>query len=355
MTERVTSGDTPAPPPTYQAAGVDLAAADEAVERIRAHVASTHRPGVLGGIGGFGGSFAFDQSRWRAPVLVSTTDGVGTKSEVARRLGRYDTIGIDCVAMSVDDLAACGAEPLFFLDYVSVGRNDPALVEAIVAGVAAGCRRAGCALVAGEISEHPGLMEPGHFDLVGFAVGVAERDAMLPRSVRPGDAVLGIASPGLRSNGYSLARAVLLDHAGRRLEEPAWPGAEHSLGEELLAPSVIYAPALGRLGAQFGQAVRAVAHVTGGGIGANLSRVLGDGTGAALTRGSWPVPRIFAEIQAAGTVAEEEMARVFNLGLGMLVVVDPGASELALADLGVSGHEAYLVGEVTSGSGVSVG
>jgi phosphoribosylformylglycinamidine cyclo-ligase len=341
---------TTSEPLTYQAAGVDLGAAEEAVERIRAHVRSTARPEVLGDIGGFGGFFAFDPSRWRAPVLVSTTDGVGTKSEVARLAGRYHTIGIDCVAMSVDDLAVCGAEPLFFLDYISLGRNDPAMVEALVAGVAEGCRTAGCALVGGEVSEHPGIMEPGQFDLVGFAVGVVEADGRLPRGVRPGDRVVGLASPGLRSNGYSLARKVLLDHARRRLDEPAWPGAGRTLADELLLPSVIYSPAVRRLAAAVD--VHALAHVTGGGIAANLARVLPEGAGAVLDRGRWPEPRIFAEIAAAGAVAGDEMGRVFNLGLGMLAVVGPGEAAGAVAELEAAGHAAYDVGEVTGGGGV---
>ena len=340
-------------PFTYSAAGVDLEAADEAVDLIKSHVASTYGPQVLSAVGGFGGAFAFDPSRYQEPVLVSTTDGVGTKSEVARLAGRFDTIGIDCVAMSVDDLAACGAEPLFFLDYISVGRNDPALIEQLVAGVAAGCRTAGCALVAGEISEHPGLMEPGHFDLVGFAVGVVERNLMLPVPVQPGDRVVGMASPGLRSNGYSLARAVLLAHAGRRLDEPAWPGAERTLGEELLVPSVIYSPAMTRL-VRSGAGVRAFAHVTGGGIPGNLIRVLSEGTGAVVRRGSWPEPRIFAEIAKAGNVHDDEMTRVFNLGLGMLAVVAPADADAAVAELLAAGHDAFVVGTVTEGSGVTV-
>ena len=332
---------------TYEAAGVSLEAADEAVERIRGHVRSTFRPEVVSDIGGFAGLFAFDPKRYRQPVLVSTTDGVGTKSEVARRLGRYDTIGIDCVAMSVDDLAVCGAEPLFFLDYVSVGRNDPAVVEALVSGVADGCRQAGCALVAGEISEHPGVMEPGQFDLVGFAVGVVEADGRLPRGVAPGDAVVGLASPGLRSNGYSLARAVLASHDW---DAPAWPGADRTLGEELLVPSVIYSPALRALSPAVD--VRAFAHVTGGGIQGNLARVLPPGCGAVVRRGSWPVPRIFDVIQSAGGVADGEMERVFNLGLGMLVVVPAEAVDEAISALGAAGKDAFKVGEVVEGDAV---
>jgi len=340
----------------YRSAGVDLEAAEEAVDRIRSVVASTARPEVVGGIGGFGGFFALDPGRWSSPLLVSTTDGVGTKSEVARLLGRYDTIGLDCVAMSVDDLAVCGAEPLFFLDYVSVGPDDPTMVEALVAGVADGCRQAGCALVGGEISEHPGVMEPGQFDLVGFAVGVVEADGRLPRGVRPGDRVVGVASPGLRSNGYTLARTVLLSDApgvGRRLDDPAWPGADVTLGDELLRPSVIYSPALRSLAAAV--EVHAFAHVTGGGIPGNLARVLPDGCGAEIRRGSWPEPRIFSVVAEAGGVAGEEMARVFNLGLGMLAVVPDGpAAAEAVEALAGSGHAAFEVGRITDGAGVAV-
>ncbi len=336
----------------YRAAGVDLEAAEEAVDRIRSLVASTARPEVVGGIGGFGGFFAFDPGRYRQPLLVSTTDGVGTKSEVARLVGRYDTIGLDCVAMSVDDLAVCGAEPLFFLDYISVGRNEPAMIEAIVAGVSAGCRQAGCALVGGEISEHAGVMEPGQFDLVGFAVGVVEADRRLPAGVQAGDRVVGVATPGLRSNGYTLARKVLVEPGDRRLEEPAWPGADVSLGEELLRPSVIYSPALRRLSGDV--EVHAFAHVTGGGIPGNLSRVLPDGLGAEVRRGSWPEPRIFGLVQEAGGVADDEMVRVFNLGLGMLAVVPDGEVAGAVASLSAAGHAAYEVGRIADGDGVAV-
>jgi phosphoribosylformylglycinamidine cyclo-ligase len=340
------------PQETYRSAGVDLEAAEEAVDRIRSVVASTTRPEVVGGIGGFGGFFAFDPGRYHQPLLVSTTDGVGTKSEVARLVGRYDTIGLDCVAMSVDDLAVCGAEPLFFLDYVSVGRNDPAMVEAIVSGVADGCRQAGCALVGGEISEHAGVMEPGQFDLVGFAVGVVETDGRLPKGVQVGDRVVGIASPGLRSNGYTLARKVLIEPRDRRLDDPAWPGADVSLGEELLRPSVIYSPALRRLTDDV--EVHAFAHVTGGGIPGNLSRVLPDGVGAEIRRGSWPEPPIFAVVAEAGGVADDEMIRVFNLGLGMLAVVPDGEAAAAVTSLTAAGHAAYEVGRVTEGAGVTV-
>src|SRR4051794_32915796 len=284
---------------TYESAGVDIAAGEEAVERIKRHVRSTFRPEVIGDIGGFGGLFAFPQHRFTNPVLVSSTDGVGTKALVAQVVGQFETIGIDLVAMCVDDLVCQGAEPLFFLDYIAVGKLDPAHIKQLVKGVAEGCRTAGCALVGGEMAEHPGAMEPGEFDLVGFAVGVAERDRLVTgEHVRPGDVLIGLPSPGLRSNGYSLARRVLLERAGRPLDGPAFDGAHHDLAEELLRPSVIYAPAV--LALQRVVDVRAVAHITGGGIRGNLSRVLPERCDAVVNRPAWEPPRIFDEIQRLG-------------------------------------------------------
>ena len=309
-------------PLTYREAGVDIAAGEKAVEFIKQHVRSTFRPEVVGDVGGFGGLFSLGKLGHRDPLLVASTDGVGTKSIIARLTGRYRTIGIDCVAMSVDDIASQGAEPLFFLDYVSVGKLVPETIDDIVAGVAEGCRQAGCALIGGEMSEHPDAMEAGEFDLVGFAVGVVERAEVLPRAVRPGDRIIGIASPGLRCNGYSLARRALLDRAGRRLDDPAWAGAQHSLGEELLRPSVIYAPSMLELRRHVD--VRAFAHVTGGGIVDNLLRILPEHVAAVIERDSWEQPRIFGEVQAAGSVSDDEMEQVFNLGLGMLAVVPSG-------------------------------
>ncbi len=262
---------------TYEGAGVSISAGEEAVERIKAKVRSTFRPEVIGDIGGFGGLFGFDAARYREPVLVSSTDGVGTKALVAQAAGRFDTIGVDLVAMCVDDLVCQGAEPLFFLDYIAVGKLDPDHIDQLVEGVAEGCRQAGCALIGGEMAEHPGAMEPGEFDLVGFAVGVAERDQLITGAARSaaGDDLIGLPSPSLRSNGYSLARRILFDVAGRcAWTSPPGPGAHHTLGDELLQPSVIYAPAVADPGA-FGGRAQAVAHVTGGGLPvANLARVL---------------------------------------------------------------------------------
>lgn len=342
---------------TYRQAGVDIAAGEAAVARIAPLAASTARPEVLGGIGGFGGRFALAPDRYRQPVLVATTDGVGTKLQLARAVGRFDTVGIDLVAMCVDDLVCVGAEPLFLLDYLAVGRLDPDQVEQVVTGIAAGCRQAGCALLGGEMAEHPGGLADGDLDIAGFAVGVVEADAQLgPARVRPGDVLVGLSSPGLRSNGYSLARRVLVDGAGGDLAAPAWPGAGRSLGDELLLPSVVYAPTvLAAVGAVGPGGVHAAAHITGGGIPGNLSRVLPAGCGAEVTLGRWPVPRIFDEIRRAGPVDDDEMAQVFNLGIGMVLVVAEDAVPDVVALSTEAGHDATEIGRVVAGAeGVSL-
>ncbi|HUW02362.1 MAG TPA: phosphoribosylformylglycinamidine cyclo-ligase [Acidimicrobiales bacterium] len=335
---------------TYSDAGVNIAAGDAAVEAIKADVRSTFRPEVLGDIGGFGGLFRFATKDWRDPVFVSSTDGVGTKALVAQAAGEFETIGLDLVAMCVDDIVCLGAEPLWFLDYIAVGALDPEHIKQLVAGVASGCRKAGCALIGGEMAEHPGAMEPGEFDLVGFAVGVVERDRILDGStVQPGDVLIGLPSPGLRSNGYSLARKVLFDIAGRSLDDPAYDGAHHTLASELLEPSVVYAPAIRALTAEID--VRAIAHVTGGGIGGNLSRVLPDHVAAVVDRSTWEPPRIFGEIQRLGDVEDREMEKVFNLGIGMIVVVSPAEVHHSLDLLRASGHRAVEIGRIETGSG----
>jgi phosphoribosylformylglycinamidine cyclo-ligase len=333
---------------TYADAGVDIAAGEKAVELIKEHVRSTFRPGALGELGGFGGLFDIGKLPYKDPLLVSSTDGVGTKAVLARQLQRYDTIGIDCVAMSVDDIAAHGAEPLFFLDYLAIGELVPEQVEDLVAGVARGCRDAGCALVGGEMAEHPGVLKPGEFDLVGFAVGVVERSKLLPAGVDAGDRIIGLASPGLRCNGYSLARAAVAK-GDLALEKPAWRGARHSLGAELLRPSVIYTPAVLELARKVD--VHALCHVTGGGIAGNLARVVPSKCDAVIDRGAWERPRIFSVIQAAGDIADEEMTHVFNLGLGMLAVVGADETRKALDTVRAAGHEACVVGEITNGRG----
>jgi phosphoribosylformylglycinamidine cyclo-ligase len=335
---------------TYESSGVDIAAGEEAVQRIKDKVRSTFRPEVIGDIGGFGGLFSFANHRFRHPVLVSSTDGVGTKALVAQAAGRFDTIGVDLVAMCVDDLVCQGAEPLFFLDYIAVGKLDPDHIEQLVEGVAEGCRQAGCALIGGEMAEHPGAMDPGEFDLVGFAVGVAERDQLVTGDhIAPGDVLIGLPSPGLRSNGYSLARRVLLDVARLPLDGPAFEGAHHTLAEELLVPSVIYAPAVLALLRQV--EVRGVVHVTGGGLAGNLTRILPKGLDVEVDPASWEEPRIFGEIRRLGEIDPAEMRKVFNLGVGMVVVVAPDEAYRTIDILRTNGHRATQIGTVTRGDG----
>jgi phosphoribosylformylglycinamidine cyclo-ligase len=292
---------------SYEAAGVSIDAGEEAVRRIKDKVRATFRPEVIGEIGGFGGLFALDAGRYRQPVLVASTDGVGTKAMIAQATGRFDTIGLDLVAMCVDDLVCQGAEPLFFLDYIAVGRLDPDHVTDLVHGIAEGCKQAGCALI-------------------------------------------GLPSPGLRSNGYSLARRVLLEVAGLPLDGPAYAGATRSLADELLEPSVIYAPAIVDLLRRV--EVRAIAHITGGGFPHKLGRVVPEGVDAVVHRRTWETPRIFDEIQRLGDVSDEEMARVFNLGIGMVVAVPPDDAFRAIDALRASGHRAVVVGDVAPGTGV---
>ena len=329
---------------TYAGAGVHIAAGEAAVDRLRSLVA---------GIGGFGGQFPLDMDRFTKPVLVASTDGVGTKLVVARATGRYETVGVDLVAMCVDDLVCVGAEPLFMLDYLATGKVDPEHVATVVAGVHEGCRQAGCALIGGETAEHSGVMAPDELDLAGFAVGAVEDGTQLgPERVHAGDAVVGLASPGLRSNGYTLARHVLLERAGLDLSDPAWEGAAHSVADELLRPSVIYAPAVLAVRAALGDALHACAHITGGGIVGNLPRALPDGLGVTLDRSTWEEPRVFAEIARLGPVAEDEMDRVFNRGIGMALVVDPRGVGAALAALGGAGQGASVIGQVAGHPGV---
>ncbi len=326
---------------TYAAAGVDIGAGDAAVELMK---------GLVSGIGGFGGQFPLDTSRFTHPVLVASTDGVGTKLVVAQASGRYDTVGIDLVAMCVDDLVCVGAEPLFMLDYIATGKVDPDQVATVVAGVHEGCRQAGCALIGGETAEHAGVMAADELDLAGFALGVVQQGTQLgPERVRAGDAIVGLASPGLRSNGYTLARHVLLERAGLDLGDPAWEGADHSVADELLRPSLIYTPAVLAARAALGGALHGCAHITGGGIVGNLPRALPDDLGARLDRSAWEEPRVFAEIQRLGAVEEQEMDRVFNRGVGMALVVEPAAADAALAALAEAGRDASVIGEVTAG------
>ena len=330
----------------YAAAGVSIEAGERAVTLMKAAVARAGRPEVVGGIGGFAGLFdASALAHYRRPLLATSTDGVGTKVVIAQRLGRYDTVGIDLVAMVVDDLAACGAEPLFLTDYVVFGRLRPERAAAVVAGVAQGCVQAGCALLGGETAEHPGHLGPDDFDLAGAATGVVEAEALLgPDRVRAGDVVLWLASSGLHANGYSLVRRIL-DSSGLDLAaEP--PELGRPLGEELLTPTAIYARDCLALAA--GCEVHALAHITGGGLAANLARVVPPGLGAVLDRGSWRPPPVFGLLAARGKIPAPEMERVFNLGVGMAAVVAASQADRALRLLAGRGIGAWVLGQITA-------
>ena len=333
-------------PLTYRSAGVDIGAGDEAVRRIARLAASTRRPEVMGGIGAFA-AFVAIPAGYREPVLVSSTDGVGTKLKVAFAADRHGTVGIDLVAMGVNDLLVHGAEPLYFLDYLAVHSVDPARIVTIVSGIAEGCRMAGCALVGGETAEMGDLYAPGEYDLAGFAVGVAERAGIVTGSeVRPGDRVLGLASSGLHSNGYTLARKVVFERLGLKPGDPL-PGLGRSAADELLEPTRIYVkPVLAVLKSV---PVSAMAHVTGGGVSENLPRVLPEGCQAVIDPRAWPVPPIFRMIQEAGRVEDAEMRRTFNMGLGYLLVVRPGDAARAGQALSAAGERVFEVGEIRAG------
>jgi phosphoribosylformylglycinamidine cyclo-ligase len=328
-------------PVSYADAGVDLEAADRSVELLAGVLGRATRPEVLGGIGGFGGLFALDVARYREPVLVSSTDGVGTKVDLARRLGVLDTVGRDLVAMVVDDLVVTGAEPLFFNDYVSVGELDPERVAELVRGIAGGCADAGCALVGGETAEHPGLLAADEFDLAGFGVGVVERDAILgPERVREGDVLVAMASSGPHSNGYSLIRRIVdgLDLAEHH-------GLDRPLGEVLLEPTRIYA--LDCLALLAEVEVHALCHVTGGGLPGNLPRVLPAHLAAEVDVDGWERPSVFRWLQQHGPVTDDEMWRTFNCGVGMVAVVPPDVAEHAVAALERRGVPGWRLGVVT--------
>ena len=329
--------------PAYREAGVDTEAAAKAVALIADLAASVRRPEVADQVGGFAGLYRIGEGR----LLAAATDGVGTKLEIARQTDRLDTVGIDLVAMCADDVACTGAEPLFFLDYLAVGRVEPTRVASIVEGVAEGCRRTGCALLGGETAEHPGVMAEDAFDLAGFCVGVVDESALLGRNrVDQNDVIVGLASTGLHANGYSLVRSAL---------SPAFdlgvtpPGLDRSLADELLEPCAIYAPEVVSL-AHDGL-IHAAAHVTGGGVFENLPRILPDGLGAAIHRGAWPEHPIFGLVQEASGASDDDMFATFNMGVGMLLLVAPEAVEEVVAR---SGHQAFRIGEVSSTSGIQL-
>ncbi len=334
---------------TYREAGVDIDAGDELVDRIRPLVRSTFRPEVLADLGGFGGLFGLQAGKYHEPVLVSGTDGVGTKLKIAFMMDKHDTVGIDLVAMCVNDIAVSGAEPLFFLDYFATGKLSVSKAQAVVSGIAEGCRQAGCALIGGETAEMPSLYAHGEYDLAGFAVGVVEKSKIVDgKTIKPGDAVLGLASVGLHSNGYSLARRVLFDQAQLTVASQL-PELDRPLGEVLLTPTRIYAKQI--LSLVQGFPIKAMAHITGGGITENLPRVFPEGVRAKISRKAWPVPPIFDVMSRLGQVDREEMCRVFNMGIGLILVVPPASVSGVLAHAATLGDRGWQIGEIVSSTG----
>jgi phosphoribosylformylglycinamidine cyclo-ligase len=335
----------------YREAGVDITAADAAKARIKALARATFNPQVLTEIGSFGGMFRPDLERYREPVLVASTDGVGTKIKVAIAAGIHDTVGYDLVAHCVDDILVQGATPLFFLDYVALGKMDPVKVEKIVAGFSRACAEFSCPLIGGETAEMPGTYAEDDYDVAGFIVGVVEREKALPRGVKEGDALLGLPSLGLHTNGYSLARKVLLDTLGLRVDQEV-PELGTTLGAALLAPHRSYLAALEPLLER--DKIRALVHVTGGGFPGNIPRVLPEGLGAVVRRGSWTVPPLFRMIQKGGRVSVEEMYRTFNMGIGMIVVVSPGDLHDVEHSLERRGETSFVIGSVVAAPGVAL-
>ncbi len=338
---------------SYEEAGVNLEAGYEVVKRIKSHVASTARRGMMGNIGAFGGMFDLASLGVKEPVLVSGTDGVGTKLKLAFEMDKHDTIGIDAVAMCVNDVLAQGAEPLFFLDYVAVGHNEPAKIEAIVAGVAEGCRQAGCALIGGETAEMPGMYGGGEYDIAGFTCGVVERSKLIDASkVKTGDVLVGLASSGVHSNGFSLVRKIVAD-SGLDLHAPYDGLGDRPLGEVLLTPTRIYVKSILRLLQECD--VHGISHITGGGFDENIPRILHDGQGIAIDEGSWKILPVFRMLEERGGIAHREMFNIFNMGIGMVVALDASQAERAIAILEECGERANVIGRVTDKEGVTIG
>ena len=338
---------------SYEKAGVNLEAGYDVVRRIKKHVASTNRPGVMGNIGAFGGMFDLASLGYREPVLVSGTDGVGTKLKLAFAMDKHDTVGIDAVAMCVNDVLAQGAEPLVFLDYVAVGHNEPAKVEAIVAGVAEGCRQAGCALVGGETAEMPGMYTDGEYDIAGFTVGCVEKSNLIDGSkVKAGDVLVGIASSGVHSNGFSLVRKVVAD-AGFDFKDlcPEFFG-DRMIGEVLLTPTRIYVKQV--LEVIRNCEVHGVAHITGGGFDENIPRILHEGQGIEIEEGSWEILPVFGFLEKYGRIPHREMFNIFNMGIGMVIALDASEAEKAIEILRAAGEKASVIGGVSDREGVVI-
>ena len=337
---------------TYEKAGVNLEAGYEVVSRIKKHVASTARPGSMGGIGSFGGMFDLASLGIKEPVLVSGTDGVGTKLKIAFAMDKHDTVGIDAVAMCVNDVLAQGAEPLFFLDYVAIGHNSPEKVEAIVAGVAEGCRQAGCALVGGETAEMPGMYQGGEYDIAGFTTGVVEKSKLIDGSkVKVGDVLVGIASTGVHSNGFSLVRKIVAD-AGLNYSDSISEFGGRALGDVLLTPTRIYVKQV--LDVIRKCDVHGICHITGGGFDENIPRVLHKGQGLEIVEGSWEILPVFRMLEKWGRVPHREMFNIFNMGIGMVIVLDSSEADKAMEILASHGEKASVIGKVTDTEGVNI-
>ena len=334
---------------SYAAAGVDVTAGYESVERIKPMVESTYIPGVMGTLGGFGGMFAPDVAGMKKPVLVSGTDGVGTKLRLAQLMNKHDTIGIDCVAMCVNDIICGGAAPLFFLDYIACGKNDPARIAEIVTGITEGCRQSECALVGGETAEHPGLMPDDDYDVAGFSVGIVDEEKIIDgKRLSQGDTLIGLASTGVHSNGFSLVRKVLdVEHAD--LTSPVEQLGGKSLGETLLTPTRIYVKAIKAL-LKAGVDIHAVSHITGGGFYENVPRMMTDGLTARIQLSSFPKLPIFQLIQDKGNIPERDMYNTFNMGIGMILALPADQAQQALSVLADAGESAYAIGEVVAGA-----
>lgn len=335
----------------YAKAGVNIHAGYEAVSRIKKHVARTKTPGVLGGLGGFGGLFDLSQySGYNEPVLVSGTDGVGTKLMLAFKLGKHDTIGIDAVAMCVNDIITVGAKPLFFLDYIACGKLNPDVMEDILAGVSEGCIKAGCALIGGEMAEHPGMMPENEYDIAGFCVGIAEKKKLITgKSIKVGNALIGIASSGVHSNGFSLIRKIISD---KKLDlNKTYENFSKSLGEILLTPTRLYAKSLEKLCENLNP--KGIAHITGGGFIENIPRIFPEGIGAEICVNSWEIPKIFSFLQKQGGIDEKEMFNLYNMGIGMVIVISAEEAEEALKLLRSCGEKAEIIGGVVQSEGVT--
>lgn len=332
----------------YKAAGVDIDAGNEAVRRMKSHVARTMRPEVATMLGGFGGGFQLDVSKYKNPMLVSGTDGVGTKLKLAFAMDRHDTIGIDAVAMCVNDIVVMGAEPLFFLDYFATGKVEPQVIEDVVKGIADGCEQAGCALIGGETAEMPGMYQAGEYDIAGFTVGVVDKEQMInPANVQVGDVLIGLASSGIHSNGYSLVRKLFFTDGGYALDH-VFPEIGRPLGEELLTPTRIYVKSLLNLLERFD--IHAMAHITGGGFLENIPRVLPEGVAAEIQLGSWPVLPVFEVMQRLGQISEQDLYRTFNMGIGMVLAVPAEQAERLLEAATELGEQAYRIGTVVEGA-----